>query len=238
MASTTTANAPSTTQFESCGGLREAGWAKLRRADWIAPGLAVVFISALAIPRLPPGVCFEDAGDLQLASATLGIMHPPGYAGYVTLGWFVSRVPGVDPAYMVSLACFASGLTAIWFCMLLQIRLGVSSWIAGALGLALTAHPRVWSNLLVPEVYAPTLALLAGAAYLLVRSVHRGVRRDMLLAALLYGLALANRPPLLFMLPFFLVAWWTARSRWNWSWRLWGVSLAIGAACLLLSPAR
>ena len=202
MASTTTANAPSTTQSETCDGFREAGWAKLRRADWIAPGLAVVFISVLAIPRLPPGVCFADAGDLQLASATLGIMHPPGYAGYATLGWFVSRVPGVDPAYMVSLACFASGLTAIWFCMLLQIRLGVSSWIAGALGLALTAHPRVWSNLLAPEVYAPTLALLAGAAYLLVRSVHRGVRRDMLLAALLYGLALANRPPLLFMLPY------------------------------------
>lgn len=76
----------------------EASWQPLRRSDWIAASVAVVFVGALAWPHLPPSICFSDGGDLQLASVTLGIMHPPGYAGYTTLGWLVSRIPGVDPA--------------------------------------------------------------------------------------------------------------------------------------------
>lgn len=234
MTATPTDEPSSTPPSGTCGGTPVAPWPKLRRLDWIAPGLTVGLVAVLALPRLPPGICFGDAGDLQLASVTLGIMHPPGYAGYATLGWLVSHVPGVNPAYMVSLACLASGLAALWLCLLMQIRVGVPSWIAGALGLGLTAHPRVWSNLVAPEVYAPSLALLTGAAYLLVRFARKGARWDLSVAALLYGLAVANRPPLVFMLPFLAVAWWMARRRWDRSWRQSAVSLVLGTSCMLL----
>jgi len=175
----------------------------------------VIVLAAVTIPYLPPGISFSDAGDLQLASATLGIMHAPGYAGYVTLGYLVTRVPGVDPAYMVSLACLAAGIIALTLCMLIQVRLGVNPWAASALVLALTAHSRVWKNLVIPEVYAPSLAFLLGAVYLLVKYARIGRRRDLFIAAALFGIALANRPTVVWTLPFFILAWWLARARWD-----------------------
>lgn len=55
-----------------------AAWPKLKGLDRLAVALALAVIGVVTIPRLPPGVCFSDSGDLQLASATLGIMHLPG----------------------------------------------------------------------------------------------------------------------------------------------------------------
>jgi len=188
-------------------------WAPLGRSDVLALGAAVVVLLAIAIPRLAPGICFGDSGDLQLASATLGIAHPPGYAGYVSFGFLVSHVPGVDPAYMVSLVCFGSGVVAMILCALLQIRLGLNAWVSSAIALALMGHPRVWSNLLLPEVYMPTLALLAGGSYLLTKYAVLGRQRDVLTASFLVGVALANRPPVLFILPGLLVAWWITERR-------------------------
>jgi len=70
-------------------------------------------------------------------------------------------------------------------------------------------------NLIVPEVYVPCLTFSAGAAYLLLRYHGLGRRRDLYIAAFLFGIALANRPPILFSLPFFILGWWLARKHWD-----------------------
>ena len=211
-----------------------SAWAKLTRADRLALLIAVAVIVAVTIPRLPAGVCYGDGGDLQFASATLGIAHPPGYTGYVTLGFLLTLVPWVDPAYMVSLGCLAAGVVAVWLCMLTQLRLGANAWVAGMVGLGLAALPRVWQNLLAPEVYAPSLAFLAGSAYLLLKYTRLGKWRDLLLAALLFGVAATNRPPVLFALPFFAVAGLPACVRWEGSWRRSASRLVAAAGCMVL----
>jgi hypothetical protein len=195
--------------------------------------IALGALAAVTVPRLPAGICYGDAGDLQLAAATLGIAHPPGYAGYVSLGFLLTLTPLVDSAYMVSLGCLGAGLVAIWLCVLMQVRLGANAWVAGMIGVGLTAHPRVWQNLVAPEVYAPTLAFLAGSAYLLLKYARVGTRRDLLLAAVLFGVAAANRPPVLFALPFFAVAGWSARRRWQTSWRRSAHTLLLVAVCVV-----
>ena len=213
------------------------GWVRLRAADRCAVLVGVVVIALVTVPRLPPGICYGDPGDLQLASATLGIAHPPGYTGYVTLGHLLTLVPGVDPAYMVSLGVLAAGILAVVLGMLMQIRLGLNPWMAAAIGVALVAEPHVKPNLGAPEVYAPTLAFLAAAAYLLLKYSRVGRRRELLLAALLFGVALANRPPVAFALPFFVVAWLFARPKHEASWRVSLRRAAAGGACLLLPAA-
>ena len=77
-----------------------------------------------------------------------------------------------------SLACLAAGIAAICLGMLVQVRLGGNAWVAAVIGVALTAQPGVWKNLLAPEVYAPSLAFLAGSAYLLLKYGRRGRRRE------------------------------------------------------------
>ena len=177
--------------------------------------LVVAVVAAVSIPHLPRGVCFGDAGDLQLASATLGIPHPPGYAGYVTLGYLATRIPGLSPAFAVSVLCMAAGIAVLVLCVLTQVRIGVAPWAAGAIALLLTSHPRFWQNLTTPEVYMPSLVFLTGAAYLLTRYAQTGGRKSLFAAAFLFGVALANRPPVLLTLPFFVLAWWLAARRWE-----------------------
>lgn len=175
----------------------------------------LVLVAWVTIPRLPEGICFDDVGDLQLSSATLGITHPPGYPGYVTVGYLATRLVPADPAYVVSVTCFVTGLVVLVVCMWLQVHLGVSIWFAAAITLALAAHPRFWINLRAPEVYMPTLALIVSSAFFLHRFSQTGGRKSLVAAVLLFGMALGNRPPVLFALPFFLIAWNRARRRWN-----------------------
>ncbi len=177
--------------------------------------LVVAVVAAVSIPRLPRGICFGDAGDLQVASATLGIPHPPGYAGYVTLGYLATRIPGVNPAFAVSVLCMATGIVVLVLCVLTQVRIGVAPWAAGAIALLLTSHPRFWQNLTTPEVYMPSLVFLTAAAYLLIRYAQTGGRNSLFAAAFLFGVALANRPPVVLTLPFFVAAWWSAARRWE-----------------------
>ena len=211
-----------------------APWPRLPWIDRLAIVGTLTIAAVTTVPRLPPGICYDDFGDLQLASETLGIMHPTGYSGYVTLGYLITRIPGVDPAYLVSLGCLFSGIVALWLCILMQVRLGVNAWLASAMSLVLLAHPRVWSNLVAPEVYAPSLAFLMAGAYMLIRYARLGARLDLLAAALLFGVGLANRPPILFTVPFFLIAWWLARRKWEVSWRQSATSFSLVIACAAL----
>ena len=82
----------------------------------------------------------------------------------------------------------------------------------------------------VPEVYMPTLAFVTASAYLLIKYTRIGRRRDLFTAAFLYGIAVGSRPPVLFTLPFVLIAWGCARRRWETSWRQSGGSLLIATA--------
>jgi len=172
-----------------------------QRAAIIIP---VLILFALTVTRLPQGICFGDSGGLQLAAATNGITHPPGYVVYTSILHALAWVLPFAPAYDVSLSCLASGLGVVALCTLIQIRLGVSVWFAATTSLLFTAHPRVWSNCLAPEVYMPTLWFEVLTIYWLMQFSATGRQRSLYLASLSLGIALANRPPVIFFLPFAL----------------------------------
>lgn len=191
------------------------GWAPLSKEVWLVLLATVACLAITAFPYLPPGICKGDGGDLQFASATFCVMHPPGYPGFVTIGYLLTRIPGVDPAYVVTVACYVSALVVLGLCVLMQVRLGVNPWIASALVLVLTCHPRIWLNIIEPEVYAPAMAFLATSAYLFMRYAMTGQRKALYIAALVFGFTLANRPPVIWIAPFFCLAWWLARGCWD-----------------------
>ena len=122
--------------------------------------LATVTVAALTLPDLPPDVCFDDPGDLQAAACHLGIAHPPGYAAYCAAGWARTRIAPVSPPRAITLACWATALAALLLAGVLMQVVGVPPVIAASFVLLLAAHPNVHENLLLPEVYAPTAALL------------------------------------------------------------------------------
>ena len=190
-----------------------SAWPRLRPIDHLFILLSLTYTTILVIPVLPRGIFMGDPGELQLAADTLGITHAPGYPAYVTLGYLARLVPGDHSTFEVTLAFTLSGLIVLWLCMMCQIRLGLSGPIACIVSLSMLAHPRTWWSLLAPEVYFLSLTFQAAAAYLLIKYAQLGRRRDLWWAAVCYGVALANRPPLVLMLPFVLAGWWVGWRR-------------------------
>lgn len=212
----------------------KSDWSPLAACDWLPLTIAVTAATVIAFTRLPPGVCFGDSGDLQLASVTLGIAHPPGYPILSTLGYVLTRIPFVEPAYIITLACALSGAAAAYLCGLMQIRLGVHPLVAAAGVSIFLAHPRVWFNVVGPEVYMPALAMLVGAVYCFIRFATTESVSHFFAATLLFGLTLFTRPPTIFCLPFFLLATLQVNKRRNVSTKKKVKRLAMGTLLIVL----
>ena len=179
----------------------------------VALALPIAVVALAALPHLPRGICYEDSGDLQVAAAVLGIPHPPGYAGYISLGHLLTRVMPLDPALTLNAVCLACGLAAVGLCTYMQLRLGVTPLVSAAGALCFAIHHEVWSQILVPEVYLPSLLLLIGALLATDRWIEIGGRGRLFCAAVLLGFLIANRPPALLFAPFFAAVFWTTARR-------------------------
>lgn len=180
---------------------------------WLSVALTALIITAFTLPCLPPTICRGDFGDLQLAAWTLGIAHPPGYPLITVLLHPFTWVPGLEPAYAVSLGSMVISVAALLICVLMQIRLGVHAWIAGAMVIGLSLYQRVQLTLVGPEVYGATLLFLALSAYLALRFVQAEKRWALWGSAFCYGIALISRPPLVLTAPFVFLALRSAAQR-------------------------
>jgi hypothetical protein len=157
-------------------------------------------------------VAFGDWGEMQTVPHLLGVAHPTGYPTYVVLGWFAQLVPLGSVAFRANLlsAVLVSGALATVVAILL--RLGVRPPIAASVALALAAVPTVWAAATVAEVNPLHLLFVA---LLLHRALvwEEGRRtRDLVLGALLVGLALGNHLLIVFVAPFLgLFVLWVGR---------------------------
>ena len=185
----------------------DKAWRRLTRHEWAIVAIATAVLIITTLPRLAPGACFGDPGDVQVACATRGIMHPPGYAGYAAVGWLICKaLPMMDAAYVVNLVCYTSVVVSLLLVCILLIRLGLHALMAAPLALSLALFPHVWSSITVPEIYGPSLVLLTTSIYLMVRYERLGRRRDLYLAAFVFGFLSINRIPAIMYTPGFVAA--------------------------------
>lgn len=194
--------------------------------------LAIGTLAGVTIPRMATGVCSADWGDLQMASATLGIGHPQGFFTFATLLHPLTRLPGVDPALAVTAQCLAAGIAAIGVCILIQVRLGVPATIAAAIGVVLGTHPWVWMNLVQPELYVLSWVLVMVAAYLILRYGEVGRAWRPRLAGLLLGVAIASRPMVILVVPGFVIGAIVADGRRG---VVVGATVRAGALCVAIA---
>lgn len=197
---------------------RAVGWLDAadpaRRARRAARVVAcLVFV--IGWPRLPTGIYVCDPGDFQIACATLGIAHSPGYVGYAAVGWLLTKLFFFfPPTYVVSMACLACMALALGLLAAILVRVGVSAWLAAALALLAVNHDSVWYSMNVPEVYAPSLALLAAVLYAAVAYRDNAKLGWLVLAGTLFGYLVANRAPAILYAPgLFIGLWLVERNR-------------------------
>ncbi len=145
---------------------------------------------------LCPTVSFVDAGELSVASSTLGVPHPTGYPLYVLLGRLFSLLVPGPPIVRTNFlsAFFAAGSGLFLYLALVRLLSGIEKderkviilafFSAGAFSYSAT----IWTQAVVTEVYSLT-AFFASVLLYLSFSDHP---RAPVLFAYSFGLALAN----------------------------------------------
>lgn len=177
-------------------------------------------MGALAVYRttLLPGVGGWDTAEAQAVLPLLGTMHPTGFPAYTTLGWLASVVlaPFGEPAFRVNLlsAILVAGAVGAMVPLLRRFDVPLPVAAAGAAGLALT--PITWAIASAADAHALHLALVAVLTVALLRWEHlvderraspgdsavaKRADRGIVLAGVLFGVALANHGLTLLLVP-------------------------------------
>ena len=203
------------------------------KRSWI--GLLLLVLSAFVLYALstPHTVMFEDDGIFVSAAYFAGTAHPPGYPLYVLLGWLISHVPFGSIAWRVHLL---SGLMAALTCgciaWLIMRRTAnrPAALLAGA-GLAVSEH--FWSQAIIADVYTTNTALLFATLVLVQEAVAKKSTAYWIVAAVLYGLGLANHWPLLILGSFLFLEYAIAAGSHFYKRLLYLPLIALGTASIL-----
>ena len=152
-----------------------------------------------------PGMAFGDWGEMQTVPHVLGVAHPTGYPTYILLAWLAHLAPLGSIAFRANLlsAVLVAGTLAVTVAIL--IRLEVRPGVALGTALALGAVTTVWAAATVSEVNPLHLFFVALLLHRALVWEERRASRDLVIGALLVGLALGNHLLIVFVAPFIAV---------------------------------
>jgi transmembrane protein TMEM260 (protein O-mannosyltransferase) len=167
----------------------------------LAPTLVGAVALAVYLRTLLPGMAFGDWGEMQTVPHVLGIPHPTGYPTYVILSWFAQVVPVGSIAFRANLLSAVLVSAVVGVAVAILLRMGTRPVMAIAAALALGAVRSVWSAATVAEVNPLHLLFVALLLHRALAWEERRLPRDLIIGALLLGLALGNHLLTLFIAP-------------------------------------
>ncbi len=169
------------------------------KRDCAALGLLFISVLVLYAAATPRTVMLEDDGLLITAAVSAGVAHPPGYPLFTILGWLAAHIPLGSIAWRVHMVSGVMGAitcTCIAWLILRRVGSRPGAYIAGAI-LGVSEH--YWSQAIIADVYTTNTALLFLTVALVQESAAKNDTRLWIVAAVLYGLGLANHWPLLIL---------------------------------------
>ncbi|MBC7264527.1 MAG: DUF2723 domain-containing protein [Chloroflexi bacterium] len=172
--------------------------------DWLPDSLVGVAACALYLHTSAPGMLPADAGEFQLASAVLGIAHPPGYPLYTLLGKLATFLPVGNAAYRVNLlSAFIGALTLVMVCRTVRRATGdkeAGIVAAASLGVAAT----FWAQSTTANVRSLTALLTALPVYFLISYLRERSPRYIIGFAVTLSLGLTHHGSLSLFIPVYI----------------------------------
>ncbi len=170
----------------------------------LAAAVVALAQSILYLRGLHPGVADGDSAELQWAAPLLGIAHAPGYALQITAGKLFTLLPlGGDAAWRMNLMSAVFGVIG-------ALALFSAVWrITGRTLPAMVAQAMLafgsvyWSQSLIAEVYVFGAAFLCMAIDAATRFVATGRSAWLATSAFALGVAVAERPSEILVVPAF-----------------------------------
>ena len=166
--------------------------------DSLALAAAVLGPLAVYVLTLSHTVALEDDGLFLMVGAHLGIAHPPGYPIYTLILHLFMQLPFGTPAFLGHLSSAVLGALACGGVYLCARLLGAAALPALAAAWLFGVSEHVWSQSIIAEVYTLN-SLFFFAVYALLLYGLRYPQRlwVWIVAAVCYGMSLANHWPLM-----------------------------------------
>lgn len=185
----------------------------------LSGALALALYWTTAAPTITTRHGGTDGAELAAVALSGGVPHPSGYPTYMLLARLLLRLPLGEPAWRLTLLSALSGALAVAATAALLINASSEHDRRAAVCAGLTAggllalSPRLWSQTIIPEVYALQLLWLVLCAQLVLWWLRGGQRWTLLLAGVIVGLGLGVHLTLAAVVPAALLAWWASPRR-------------------------
>ena len=203
---------PAARSVTMTGGL--PGGPFFQRTDWLSFGVTTTLVSAVYICTLAPNVGLDNSGVWATAAAYGGVSSPPGYPLWTLWGWiFTKLLPFSNIAWRVAVSSAVAGALACGLIALMVSRGGAAileqrpdhrrlmpweeKWLRAVsgytAGMVYGLNGAFWPQATKVAVWPLSILLLCLFLGLLMRWLFRPEdKRYLYLAALAYGLLLAN----------------------------------------------
>ncbi len=159
----------------------------------------------LYIHNLSRGTYGGDVGDLLSASLVMGVAHPPGYPLFTILGFLLSRINLVTPAFMVGLISAFSGALGVLIFYFTSLELTKSRVISLISSILLAFSYYFWLYSEVAEVFALNNFFVILLFYLaLMYSLKKDIKY-LFLTSFFTGLSMTNHQTIIFIFPSLLI---------------------------------
>ncbi len=154
---------------------------------------------AVYLKFLFPTFALGDGGLFSTAAVNLGIVHPPGYPLYALLGKIANiLIPLASPAWRLNLLTALFMAIAVTLLVLCLQKMAMGNSLSYIVGTWLALTPAIIGNAAFGEVYSLNLLFLSLVFYLF-------LWRRWSLAALVYGLSVANHYLMFMYFPAFIL---------------------------------
>ena len=190
-----------------------------RKVDWLTFLIAFAVVMTGYYFTLAPELTLEDSGELVVGSMYAGIPHPPGYPVWTIYTWlWTVLVPFGNMAWRVALGtAFSSAVGAALLALLVsrgssllmegieELKSMVGTWesaiciISGFVaGCLLGFNGYVWSQSVIAEVYATSIASFMVVLLCLLRWIYAPHQRRFLYYAMFaFGISFTNHQSLI-----------------------------------------
>ncbi len=173
--------------------MEDTAWQPPRlRRDGLALGVVVLVLVGLYAASMPRGITLEDAGNFVMASAGLGLAHPPGFPLYTLLGKMFSLLPFGTVALRVALLSVVCGALCCGLVGWIVRGLSGSLWYGCAAAMLAGLSRVFWSQAVIAEVYTLHACLFLVCLVLALELRAREGRGPWGWLGLVYGLAFSN----------------------------------------------
>lgn len=171
----------------------------------IVPLLLILFVLSVYIHNLSRSVYGGDVGDMITSAAVGGVAHAPGYPLFTFLGFLLTRINFLTPAFMVGLISVISSCLALVIFYKFALEVTKSKFMALLSSSILAFNYLFWFYSEIAEVFALNSFFVVVIIYLSYLVYKYKRIRDFYFLSFFVGLSATNHQTIIFIYPLALI---------------------------------